>query len=1030
MLRNNQSIRFFILLLVCLATIHAQDYVAVLEFDGSGMSKIEARNITERFSFELQQTRKFILIERQALEQIIGEQKVQLSGCVADECAVEVGKLAGARYVIAGSVTKTFGLYGIAVRLIDVESGEIVTHILESDEADVQKFVSQRVRNAAMRMAAEGGIAANSTSHEEKHEEKLVSISEKGSVVFTLNKVGSALWVNDLYMTKVNSESTTLKLPEGLYQIKFTLAGHKDWVKSLNLISDETLNYEVDFELGLGSGDDTVETGILVVRSEPVGAIAYLDGVSLGPTPAQNTKVGVGKHIIRVEKPLYHPYNEEISIVPDGIEQVQVTLAPNFGTLTVLSEPSGALVKLNGQNKGSTPLDLPELISGDYIISLSKDLYYNSEENYSVMDGSDNEYKAVLHPAFGKLSIVTIPEDVSVYLDGQFRGVSPLNLDEIPSGLFRIKVSRELYETQEKQITIEDGKTNHQMIELIPRFGKLTVTGSPASAKVYVNNKLIGNLSIIDEPIGTGLAQIRVTELGYHDHEDFLQVNNNEIYSLNVTLEQKTGTVIVTSTPPGATLHLDGNEIGLTPQILKMVQIGKHQITISHPAYAKEVREFHLELGEREEFNLELGAYESTATKQTKRQAALDKIPFYGVLPAESPLYHEINQSLAENAWPGGVLFGFKDGRDVNQVSFGTHTYSREKNTHSDDIFDLSSLTKVISTTSAVMRLYEDGKLNLDSYVKDLLPNFMNSNSNNYKSQITVNHLLTHTSGLPPFKRFYLMEGQTKDALWDSVIACNPNIMPGQEYRYSDIGSMLVGKIVEQVSGVPLDAFVREEVFDPLGMRDTDYLPQDKFDIDRIVPTEYDEEGILMHGIVLDENCSALGGVSGHNGLFSTAKDLSKFCQMMLNGGSIDSVQVFRPETIELFTRRANIVNGSSRCLGWDSPASAISGGVYLSSDSYGHTGFTGTSLWIDPENQMYVILLTNAVHPDRSYKYPNYFDWRQKIHASLYESVGFSQQNADLTWRDRWVMKQAADEGGFLAKWKYNRYVKSHTRR
>ena len=221
---------------------------------------------------------------------------------------------------------------------------------------------------------------------------------------------------------------------------------------------------------------------------------------------------------------------------------------------------------------------------------------------------------------------------------------------------------------------------------------------------------------------------------------------------------------------------------------------------------------------------------------------------------------------------------------------------------------------------------------------------------------------------------------------------------------YSDVGLITLGKLVEAVAQIPLDLLVDSLIFKPLGMTSTYYNPpRDR--MKRIVPTEISNiyrKG-LIRGEVHDENAHSLGGVAGHAGLFSTASDLSIFSQMMLNGGNYGWKRIFNSETVEAFTKRTNVVEGSSRALGWDTPDGQASGGVYLSSTSYGHTGFTGTSLWIDPENQMFVILLTNAVHPNRANKNPNYFDWRQKIHAAVYESIGLSEKNVNLKWRERW---------------------------
>jgi TolB-like protein len=598
--------------------ITAQDYVAVLEFEGSGMSKIDARNITDRFSANLQQTHKFKLVERQLLDQILQEQKTQLSGiCATDECAVEVGKLANAQYVIAGTVTKTFGLYGISVRLISVETGLIIAHIQENDESDVQKFLSQRVKNAANRMAAEGG----GSNKESDGSVVTVSSEEKGSVVFTLNKSDAAVYVDNAYTTQASSKTVSLNLTEGTHQIKFTLPGQQDWVKELNVLAGETVSYKVTFDSGAGSAGVAIDYGIIMVRSDPGGAIAYLDGVELGPTPAQNTKVGVGKHLIRVESPLYHPYVEEVTITSDGIEQVEANLKPRFGRLVIKSVPTGAVVQLNGQQKGKTPIVLPELASGDYTITVSKDLYHDSEERYTITDGSDNERTVVLHPAFGQLSIEANPTSADVFVDGQFKGKAPITLDELPSGTFRLKVTQELYEPLDEEIIIEDGKTNKQFIVLSPRFGTLNITGSPASAEVIINGRTVGNLPLVNHRVGTGLAEIKISVKDYHEHEQFIQIDVNEMYPLHVDLVHHFGTILAISDPPEAMLRLDGVEIGLSPQILQRIPTGQHSLVFAHPDFLEEVREFKLGLDERIEFNVNLVTYEGSIQQDIDRLA-------------------------------------------------------------------------------------------------------------------------------------------------------------------------------------------------------------------------------------------------------------------------------------------------------------------------------------------------------------------------------------------------------------------------
>ena len=362
-------------------------------------------------------------------------------------------------------------------------------------------------------------------------------------------------------------------------------------------------------------------------------------------------------------------------------------------------------------------------------------------------------------------------------------------------------------------------------------------------------------------------------------------------------------------------------------------------------------------------------------------------------------------EAVADSAFPGGVILAAKNGDIFLHKAFGYHTYSKKKPVMRGNIYDLASITKVVATTSALMKLVDEKKLSLDDKVITYLPEFIGKQKMFFdqKSKVTIRHLITHTSGLPPFKKYFLMDENIQTKI-DSIMNTEPEIPLNQKMIYSDIGLIVLGKIIESVSQSSLDEYVDSVVFKPLGMKTTFYNPPIE-KIKRIIPTEYSSlYGETIIGYVHDENAKSIGGIAGHAGLFSTASDLSIFSQMMLNGGIYGWKRIFKSQSVTNFTKRANTIEGSSRALGWDTPSGQSSGGVYLSASSFGHTGFTGTSLWIDPENQIFVILLTNAVHPNRNYKNPNYFDWRQKIHSSVYEELGFSEKRNDLEWRERWI--------------------------
>ena len=360
--------------------------------------------------------------------------------------------------------------------------------------------------------------------------------------------------------------------------------------------------------------------------------------------------------------------------------------------------------------------------------------------------------------------------------------------------------------------------------------------------------------------------------------------------------------------------------------------------------------------------------------------------------------------AVKDSAFPGGVLIASKDGEIFIHEAFGYHTYGKKERVTRGDIYDLASITKVIATTSSVMLLADQNKISLDDKVIKYLPEFKGQQKNYFKqkSNTTIRNLITHTAGLPAFKEYFKMN-KPVEAILDSVMNTEPEYELEKNTIYSDVGIITLGKVVEAVTKTTLDIFTDSLIFNPLGMNSTYFNPPESR-IRRIVPTEFSKvHNKTIRGFVHDENAHSLGGVAGHAGLFSTARDLATFSQMMLNNGIYGWTRIFNSETVNLFTSRANLLEGSSRALGWDTPQGKASGGVYISDSSFGHTGFTGTSLWIDPEHQVFVILLTNAVHPNRSYKNPNYYNYRQKIHSDVYKALGLTNINPNLLWRKKW---------------------------
>lgn len=340
---------------------------------------------------------------------------------------------------------------------------------------------------------------------------------------------------------------------------------------------------------------------------------------------------------------------------------------------------------------------------------------------------------------------------------------------------------------------------------------------------------------------------------------------------------------------------------------------------------------------------------------------------------------------VSDSVFPGGVLLvGHRD-RVVYHKPLGKYSYDSIAIPMSTKaMFDLASLTKVVGTTSASMMLYDQLKIDLDDLVIGYLPEF----DNHGKDKITIKHLLTHNSGLPAFKRYYTMY-ETKEEIINDIMNTELIFTPGTDYTYSDLGMITMQLIIEKVIGTTIDKFLRENLFDKLEMNRTMYNPPPELWY-YCVPTEIDKywRYTTVKGKVHDENAFMLGGVAGHAGLFSTASDIAKLLFVYLNDGMYNDSLFFNPSTIREFTSLQT--KFGDRGLGWGikSVDSYSSAGSKLSASSFGHTGFTGTSIWVDPENDLFVVLLTNRVHPTRENH--KIFAFRQEIHDAVSDAISY----------------------------------------
>jgi CubicO group peptidase (beta-lactamase class C family) len=373
------------------------------------------------------------------------------------------------------------------------------------------------------------------------------------------------------------------------------------------------------------------------------------------------------------------------------------------------------------------------------------------------------------------------------------------------------------------------------------------------------------------------------------------------------------------------------------------------------------------------------------------------------------PIDNIAREAINDQATPGFAVLIAKDGKVIFNKAYGYHTYDKSQPDKITDIFDIASVTKISATTMEVMQLVEQGKLDLDSTVGSYVALARNTNKNTIK----VRELMLHQAGLIPYIPFYerlkstdhssdssamyptkvadgyfIRKDYFRDVMWPQML--NTGLRTRGQYVYSDLSMYFMKEIVETVTATPLNVYVQNNFYNPLGMQTAGFLPRNRFAKEQIIPTENDTyfRHTLLTGYVHDQGAAMVGGVSGHAGLFASTNDLAILYQMVLNGGSYGGVQYIKPETVAQFTARQS--NVSRRGLGfdrWDPVVSKHYPSNMASPETYGHTGYTGTCVWVDPKSNLVYIFLSNRVYPKDS-QLLNSRRIRPRIMDVFYEAV------------------------------------------
>lgn len=350
--------------------------------------------------------------------------------------------------------------------------------------------------------------------------------------------------------------------------------------------------------------------------------------------------------------------------------------------------------------------------------------------------------------------------------------------------------------------------------------------------------------------------------------------------------------------------------------------------------------------------------------------------------------FRVLGEAIAALAFPAASVAVTHLGNLVALRAFGHFTYETSSpQPTSETLFDLASVTKVVATTAMAMILYQRGLVDLEMPVISMVGEFASEDAR--RDEITLRMLLAHSSGLPAYEKLFL-RSRTRAELLAAAFTTPLAHDPGEHSEYSDIGFIILGVALERLADETLDRFCQREVFGPLGMNGTTFKPAP--DLHSFIPPTADDRMFrkrIIQGEVQDENASVLGGVAGHAGLFATVGDLAIYAHTLLRGGT----PILRPETLSIFTKRVTAPEGSSRALGWDTPSSPSQSGKYFSPNSFGHLGYTGTSLWIDPDRQLSITLLTNRTWPDCETKAIQKV--RPLFHDKVAEALSLAQTNS-----------------------------------
>lgn len=604
--------KLFTVIIVLCTGLAAADRIAILDFNADGLSANQSKTFTDRVRNALVGYTQLDVMEREKFDAIMAEQKIQLSGLCAEDCVVEVGQVAGVQYMVSGDIrdlgdNTTF----VAARIIDVETSKLMSsQDIVVKGAGIGKLLvaAPELADALMQQFIEKkGMAAGGYT-------SIVDQSELGKLKLSVSEGGIQLVIDGRSRGSISRKEIVVQLAAGQHDIQILKDGYEPYSTTVAIQPSESTSKLVTL---VATGEDVekvVDWGFLTISSKPDQAQVVIDGIEYGQTFFQE-QISPGKHTVSLSKPLYYSVVKEIELAPGDMLPLDLELKPNYGSVAISSEPTGAQIMLNNrQELSTTPHTVSPIQSGTYSLKVSLQDYRDYIQDVTISDDVQTKVHAVLTPAFGWLNITATPNVAQVFIDGRQIGMTPLSDYRLPSGEYVLSVKADFYKEHQEKILVEDGKKVTLEPVLSPDFGRLSVQGFPEGAKVFVDGELKGTLPCIIEPVAVGSHSIRI-DAGphYRAHQQQIFVGLNDMAGVQANLKELIGSLIVSSNPPGASIRVDGKllktpsgEQVITPYSIPKLWVGTHDIAFELNGYATSTKTITLEEDAQELIKVDL----------------------------------------------------------------------------------------------------------------------------------------------------------------------------------------------------------------------------------------------------------------------------------------------------------------------------------------------------------------------------------------------------------------------------------------